>query len=280
MASFPEFEFINLQEPGPRIVEVSLNRPRVLNAINSAMANELSSAFKFIACEMSSHVVVVSAAGDRAFCAGADLRERDQVPFDERKKAHLALENLALTMSQISMPVVAAVFGHCIGGGFELALLADIVIGDETTSFGFREVSYGIIPGMGGATLLSRRIGTGRAKEIVLSERVVAASEALRLGIMDVLVESAELRSRALSFAEALATKPSTALRLAKRAVDETTSLDIAGALRTTFALYETALESPESCDRLRECIANKKKARSPQSAQVSGFIRSEENGE
>ena len=161
------------------VCEIILDRPEVLNAINTAMATRLAQACAELAAESDSRAVVLSAAGDRAFCVGADLKERDRLSdagLLAQREVFRAAFGGVLALPQ---PVIAAVHGYALGGGCELALSCDVIVADETAVFGLPETTVGLVPGGGGTQLALRRLGPGRAADLVLSGRRVDAGEAV-----------------------------------------------------------------------------------------------------
>src|SRR3954463_11811753 len=182
------------------VVHVVLDRPEALNAISTALATELGAVFTDLAADDDLRAVVLSSSSPRAFCVGADLKERNGYSDEQLRAQRVVYRRMAAALLAVPVPVVAAVAGHALGGGLELALLSDLVVADETAVVGLPEVSVGVIPGLGGTQLLPRRIGAARAAELIftprrvgpprgadllLAARRIEAAEAAALGVVD-----------------------------------------------------------------------------------------------
>jgi enoyl-CoA hydratase/carnithine racemase len=233
------------------IATVTLNRPEVHNAMNERMREELTRCFGDIAAGGDVRVVVVTGAGERAFSAGADIREfvAPQVPVrfrDGRRRV-----DFRAAMDRCAQPIIAAIRGFALGGGLELALACDIRIASEDSQLGLTEVNLAIIPGGGGTQRLPRLVGRGKALEMILTGARVDAREALRIGLVERVVPAGEAFAAAQALARALAEKAPVALRYAKEAVVKGLGLplddglrlenDLATLLRTTDDRVEGA---------------------------------------
>src|SRR3954464_924863 len=166
------------------VVEIELNRPDALNALSTALAREVVDVTSEIARTVDARAVVLTAAGDRAFCVGADLKERNAMSDDDLRAQRVVFRAAFGGVLQLPQPVVAAVHGFALGGGCELALSCDIVVGDETAVLGLPEVTIGLVPGGGGTQLALRRLGAGRAADVVLTGRRLPAGEAHAPGLL------------------------------------------------------------------------------------------------
>ncbi len=173
------------RHPGDGVAEITLNRPEAMNSVSTAMAGELTRACAEIAAEPGVRVVVLSAAGERAFCAGADLKERAGMTDADILRQRHAIRATFGAVLALPQPAVAAVHGFALGGGCELALSCDLVVADATAVFGLPEVTVGLVPGGGGTQLALRRLGPGRAADLVLTRRKIGIDEAERLGLVD-----------------------------------------------------------------------------------------------
>src|SRR3954466_3371816 len=174
--------------PHENVLEIELHRPEALNALSTALARELADVTTQTAQNDGVRAVLLTAAGDRAFCVGADLKERNAMSADDLRAQRVVFRAAFGGVLQLPQPVVAAVHGFALGGGCELALSCDIVVGDETAVLGLPEVTIGLVPGGGGTQLALRRLGAGRAADVVLTGRRIAAGEAHALGLLDRLV--------------------------------------------------------------------------------------------
>ncbi len=162
------------------VAEITLSRPEAMNAISSQLAGELAQACAEVAADAGVRAVVLSAAGERAFCAGADLKERSTMTDADILRQRPAMRGAFGAVLALPQPVIAAVHGFALGGGCELALSCDLIVADDTAVFGLPEVTVGLVPGGGGTQLALRRLGVGRAADLVLTGRKLGADEAER----------------------------------------------------------------------------------------------------
>ena len=221
-----------LYEAADGIVTITLNRPEVHNAMNERMRQELTRCFGDLATSDEARVVVVTGAGERAFSAGADIREfvEPQVPvrFRESRKR----VDFRQAMDRCPQPIIGAIRGYALGGGLELALACDIRIAGEDAQLGLTEVNLAIIPGGGGTQRLTRLVGRGRALEMILTGARIDAREAWRIGLVERVVPAADVLAAARELARRLAEKAPVALRYAKEAVVKGLELPLADGLR------------------------------------------------
>jgi len=221
-----------LHEAADGVVTITLNRPEVHNAMNEQMRQELTRCFGDLATSDAARVVVVTGAGERAFSAGADIREfvEPQVPvrFRESRKR----VDFRQAMDRCPQPIIAAIRGYALGGGLELALACDLRIAGEDAQLGLTEVNLAIIPGGGGTQRLTRLVGRGRALEMILTGARIDAREAWRIGLVERVVPAADVLASARELARTLAEKAPVALRYAKEAVVKGLELPLADGLR------------------------------------------------
>ncbi|MES2184148.1 MAG: enoyl-CoA hydratase-related protein [Pseudomonadota bacterium] len=216
-----------------RVAVVTLNRPAAMNAINTQMRTELRTALEALRRDAEVGAAVLTASGEKAFCAGMDLREFAQananVPVAEMKRFRWEHgEGLAA----FDKPIIAAVNGVAIGGGVELTLLCDMTFVAEGASFAFAEIKRGIMPGNGGTQRLSRRVGKARALDMILTGRTVDAQEALAIGLAEHVVPQAELLERAVALAELMAANAPVAVRTAKAAIQRGAEMGLEDGIR------------------------------------------------
>ncbi len=216
-ASEPAAE-IGVERRG-HVAVVSLRRPEALNAITKAMADRLSALLGELGSDRDTWVVVLTADEGRAFCAGADLAERDSMSPDELAVRRTSLRRLFAAVREVPQPTVAAVFGYVLGGGFELALSCDLVVAAEDSVFGLPEAQVGLVPAGGGTLLLTRALGPARAKELIFTGRRLDARAALEHGLVAEVVPRAGLNDAAMELAERITRSSPTATRLAKAAI-------------------------------------------------------------
>lgn len=195
---------ILLQDEKDGVVTLTLNRPEAMNALSSELSTMLRDALQTIGQRRDVRVVVITGTGERAFCAGADLKERRHLSADEKWAQRTRGWEVNEAIWRLPQPVIAAIHGHCLGGGFELALYCDLRVAAGNAVFSFPEMTLGAYPGAGAAVVLPRLIGRGRAKEIFFTARKVQAGEALTLGIVEWVVPRAELLEKAYEIAAAI----------------------------------------------------------------------------
>jgi enoyl-CoA hydratase len=211
-----------LVEHDEGFVTLTINRPRVLNALSRATVSELHAAIDSIAGDDSIRALVITGSGRKAFVSGADIGELEaletaQQGFEHSKYSH----ELLFKLQELPKAVIMAVNGYALGGGCELALGGDIIIASENAQFGQPEVNLGIIPGFGGTQRLPRLVGRTRALELILTGRRISAEEAFAMGLVNRVVSQDELMSTAREIAATIAQKAPLAIALAKRAVYE-----------------------------------------------------------
>ena len=214
------------------VATVTLNRPDVHNAMNEAMRRDLTRCFDGIAIDEGVKVVVVTGAGERAFSAGADIREFVEPLVPVRFREQRRRLDFRQAMDRCSQPILAAVNGFALGGGLELALACDIRIAAVGATLGLTEINLAIIPGGGGTQRLPRLVGRGKALEMILTGARIAADEALRIGLVERVVPTGEALKAATELARSIAAKAPVALRYAKEAVVKGLELPLADGLR------------------------------------------------
>ena len=225
---------------------LSLNRPEAANALSHGLVAALRGELAILAAEPDVTVVVITGSGGKAFCAGADLKERLGMTLEESRAF---LDDLGTTIQAVEdfpAPVIAAISGAALGGGLELALAADIRVADETATLGLSEVRLGIIPGAGGTQRLARLCGIATAKELILTGRKIDAATALRLGLVSKVVPKGELPPAIESLIAELATGGPLALAQAKRAIDSGFGKPMPDALAAERACYDVVLKSED----------------------------------
>ncbi len=228
------------------IAEVVLDRPDAMNALNTAALVQLTAHFATIAADPGIAAVVLSAAGERAFCVGADLKERAAMSDAQIMAQRPVFRATFGALLALPQPVIAAVHGYALGGGCELALSCDVIAVDATAQLGLPEASVGLVPGCGGTQLLARRIGPGRAADMIFSSRRVGASEAAAIGLADRLVPAGQDRTSAMQLARQIAANSPVAVRAAKQALRNGAGLSLAAALDVEDAAWRTVAGSAD----------------------------------
>ena len=214
------------------VATITLNRPNVHNAMNDTMRAELTACFTELAQSTDARAIVVTGAGERAFSAGADILEfvAPQVPVKYRDARRRV--DFRAAMDRCGQPIIAAINGFALGGGLELALACDIRIAGEDSQLGLTEVNLAIIPGGGGTQRLPRLVGRGKALEMILTGARVDAREALRIGLVERVVPTAEVHTSAQALAKMLAERAPVAMRYAKEAVVKGLGMSLEDGLR------------------------------------------------
>lgn len=213
--------YVVVERPLANVAEVRLDRPDALNAVSTELARQLTAACASIAADSDVRAVVLSSTAPKAFCVGADLKERNGFSDEELRRQRPVTRAAYRSVLDLPVPVVAAVHGFALGGGLELALACDLIVADATTVVGLPEVSVGVIPAGGGTQLLARRLGWSRAADLVFTARRLEAVEAHALGLFDRLVEPGRDREAALELATRIAANSPVGVRNAKAAMRE-----------------------------------------------------------
>jgi methylglutaconyl-CoA hydratase len=222
------------------------------NAISMAMLSELNALLARAAGDRTLRCVVLTGAGEKAFCAGADLKERARMRPEEVHAFHDGLRRALRAIEEAPQVFVAALNGAALGGGLELALACDLRIAADSAEVGLPEVGLGIIPGGGGTQRLARLVGVARAKDLVLTARRIGAAEALAAGIVLRVAPPARLLDEALAYAGEAARNAPVSLRQAKRAIDGGLHLSLDEALALENRLYQDCLETRDRVEALR----------------------------
>lgn len=213
-------EFKNLLfEVSNGVTTLTINRPQVLNALNSEVVRELECALFELNLDAEVKAIVVTGAGEKAFVAGADIKEMSELSSFEAHEFACRGQRLMLLINKMRKPVIAAVNGYALGGGLELALACDFIYASEKAKFGFPEVGLGVIPGFGGTQNLSRLIGPNKANELVFSGRIISAEKAVSWGIVNEVFAPEELLVKVLETAREIACKGPLGVSYAKNAI-------------------------------------------------------------
>lgn len=242
------------------VATVTLSRPEALNAISTAVADELAGAVLRAAADPDAWVVVLAAAGDRAFCVGADLKERNALDDAGWMRNRVVMRAMFESIRSLPQPSIASVFGHALGGGFELALSCDLIVSSEDATFALPEVRVGIVPGGGGTQLLARRVGVSRAKELVFTGRRLSAEEAFELGIVARVVERGALPAATEELAREICASSPVGVREAKTAVDRAFDVGLSAGIDLEELAWRRAVASEDR----REGIAAFNEKRAP----------------
>jgi len=229
------------------IATITFNRPKALNALNRALLDEFTTAVDQVEMDETVRVLVLTGSGDKAFVAGADITEINQLgPLGGKYFARRGLEAIN-RLPQIPVPVIAAVNGYALGGGTEMALACDFIYAAESATFGLPEINLGIIPGFGGTQRLSRLIGPNMAREMIYTGKMIDAAEAFRLGIVNRVCPPDQLMADVSKTAAAIATKGRVSLRAAKQAITNGLNVDLASGLALENDAFALCLASADA---------------------------------
>jgi enoyl-CoA hydratase/carnithine racemase len=234
------------------VVTVTLDRPAALNAINTTMGRELLDCFESLFWDKEARVVILTGTGEKAFCVGGDLKERQGMTDDDWRDQHVIFEQAAFRLLHCPQPVIAAVEGFAMGGGCELAVLSDFVVASETAVFAVPEVTRGIFPGIGGTQMLPRIVGGPFAKEMVFTGRRVPAEEAKAVGLINHLVPVGEALAKAREIADAISQNGPIAVRQAKKAVAWGGEVDLETGMRLSIEAYNITVNTEDRLEGVR----------------------------
>lgn len=230
-----------LEQRDNGLLVVTLNRDEEDNAVNTKMGVELLDLWSGLVRDGESgttRCVILTGAGDAAFCAGGDMKERDGMSDEAWHHQHEIFEQALWAMMECPVPVIAAVNGKAFGGGLEMILAADFAYGVDSAQLWFPEVMIGIIPGVGGTTTLPRVVGERRANEIIFTGKAFGAAEALEWGIFNCVYSAADLMPAAIVTAENIVGNAPLAVRQAKKAIHQGLQMDVRSALRFEVEAY------------------------------------------
>ncbi len=238
--------------PDGRIVTVTLNRPEHMNAMNPAMGEDLRACFTALQRDPGVRAVVFTGAGERAFCAGGDLKERNEMTDIAWRAQHVIFEQAAFAVLGCPVPVIAAVEGFALAGGCELALLSDFIVAGETAVFGLPETTLGIFPGIGGTQLLPRVLGAPLAKELIFTGRRMKVDEAKAAGLVNHVVPARQARTKAMEIARTVAANGPVAVRQAKKAIMAGLDRDLPSAINLAIEAYNVTVETEDRLEGVR----------------------------
>lgn len=246
------FQNILLEQPEAGIYLLTLNRPKALNALNSATLNELAEATAQVAADESARVLLVTGAGDKAFVAGADIAEMQNFTPEQGEAFSARGSRVFAKLEALTIPAIALVNGYALGGGCELALACDWIIASERAAFGQPEVNLGASAGFGGTQRLPRKIGSARAMELLVTGRRVKADEALAIGLVNQVVPAAEIMREGLEIARLIASKGPLAVRYTKEAVVRGADMDLTEALALESSLFGRCCSTQDQKEGMR----------------------------
>lgn len=241
---------INYEIKDSHIAIITLNRPEAANAMSRTLLAELNETIALIEQDESIYCTIITGSQNKAFCAGADLKERKGMNNDQVIEAVQYIGTMIANVENMKLPVIAAINGAAFGGGLELALACDIRIVAKQAKMGLTETSLAIIPGAGGTQRLARLIGPGQAKRLIFTALPITAEEALEIGMVEQLVENAVLDT-ALAMARRIAGNGPIALRQAKKAINQGLKTDLATGLTIEHACYKETIPTKDRVEGL-----------------------------
>ena len=242
-----DFQTIFLTHPDSMVLQVTLNRPDSSNAFNTQMAREIYQLFENLALDAGDmRVVIITGAGERAFCAGGDLKERKGMTNDAWARQHLIYERMTRAIINCPLPVIAAVNGAAYGGGCEMVAAVDFAYAADHARFALTETSLGIIPGAGGTQTLSRAIGERRAKELILSATPFSANHAREWGLINEVFPKETLLAETLRCATKIASNAPIAVRQAKQSIHRGLQLSLSDALAFEIEAYNRTVPTQD----------------------------------
>ncbi|MFG1374291.1 enoyl-CoA hydratase-related protein [Xanthobacter oligotrophicus] len=234
-----DYETLTLDTAGEHVLVATLNRPEARNALNTRMGRDLAALFEEIGLDPGRwRTIVLTGAGEQAFCAGGDLKERRGMTDGAWQSQHLVFERMVRAILDCPVPVIAAVNGAAFGGGCEIASACDFIYAAETARFALPEVTLGIMPGGGGTQTLPRAIGERRAKELILTGRPFSAQEAEAWGLVNACFPAAELLPAARATAATIAANAPISARQAKAAIHRGLQMSLADGLAFEIEAY------------------------------------------
>lgn len=238
---------LQTETPAPHVLLVRLNRPEVLNALNTQMGRDVLDLWTRLTAEPGEvRCVIVTGAGERAFCAGGDLKERDGMTQAQWQAQHELFERGFMALMELPLPVIAAVNGHAFGGGLEIALCCDFIYAAKTARFALSEVRLGIMPGGGGTQNLPRAVGERRAKELILTARPFSADEGAGFGLVNRVCAPESLLSESLETAKAIAENAPLSVRQAKKSIHYGLQTDLLTGYRFEIEAYNHLVDTED----------------------------------
>ena len=239
------------------IITLTLNRPDIMNSLNFPLLHALRDQIEAIRFRSDIRVVIITGSGQKAFCAGADLKERATLKPEQVKEFIFTIRNLFTSIEQLNKAVIAAVNGIALGGGTELALASDIRIASSNASMGLTETRLAIIPGAGGTQRLPRLVGKGKAKELIFTGQRIVAQEALKIGLVNKICEQKDLRKESKKMADMICETGPIAIEQAKYAINHGMETDMHTGLAIESNAYWLCIPTE---DRLEGLAAFKEK--------------------
>jgi enoyl-CoA hydratase len=251
MMTLPSYQTLALESRDEHILVVTLNRPQVLNALNTQMGKDKLDLWTRLTAEPAQlRCIVLTGAGERAFCAGADLKERDGMSEAVWRSQHEIFERAFMALMELPLPVIAAVNGHAYGGGLEIALACDFIYAAKSARFALSETRLGLMPGGGGTQNLARAAGERRAKELILTAQPFTAEQGYEWGVVNRVCDN--VLEEALAVARNIAENAPLAVRQAKKSVHYGLQMDLATGYRFEIEAYNQLIATDDRKEGVR----------------------------
>lgn len=248
-----DYETLKLEQPEDGLLIVTLNRPEAANAMNTQMGLDLRDLWaSFYVDTQGINCIVLTGSGTKAFCAGGDLKQRNNMTDEEWQQQHAVFEQSVLAMADCPVPIIAAVNGAAYGGGCEKVVAADFAYAARSARFALTEVTLGIMPGAAGTQNLPRACGVRRAKEIILTGKPFGAEEALEWGIVNKVCDDETLIEETLETARRIAANAPIAVRQAKKSIDMSTQLDLKSGYAYEIEAYNRMVPTEDRLEGVR----------------------------
>ena len=253
MTSLPAYSTLQLQAQNEHLLQVTLNRPESLNALNTQMGRDLLDLFTRLTAEPgAARSVLLTGSGEKAFCAGGDLKERDGMTQAQWQAQHEIFERAFMAMMECPLPIVAALNGHAYGGGLEMALCCDFIYASRAARFALSEVRLGIMPGGCGTQNLARAVGERRAKELVLTGSPFSADDGVAWGAFNRACEPATLLQEASATAQTIADNAPLSVRQAKKSIHYGLQMDLLTGYRFEIEAYNRLVDTEDRREGVR----------------------------
>jgi enoyl-CoA hydratase len=251
--NLPAYETLQVQPHDSHVLVVTLNRPAVLNAINTQMGRDLLDLWTRLIAEPGElRCIVLTGAGDRAFCAGGDLKERDGMTQAAWQAQHELFERAFVALMECPVPVIAALNGHAYGGGLEMALCCDFIYASEGARFALSEARLGIMPGGCGTQNLGRAVGERRAKELIMTARPFSAQDGVAWGAFNQACEAGTTLAATLATAKAIGENGPLSVRQAKKSIHYGLQMDLLTGYRFEIEAYNRLVDTEDRREGVR----------------------------
>ena len=248
-----DYQTLTIERPEDHLAVLTMDRPDAANALNTEMGLEMRAVWAGLYVDHEDlRCIVLTGAGDKAFCAGGDLKERNEMSGQTWQRQHAIFEQATLAMIDCPVPVIAAVNGAAYGGGCEFALAADFIYAARSARFALTEVTLGIMPGAAGTQNLPRACGVRRAKEIILTGTSFSAEQGLEWGIVNRVCADDELIEEALATARRIAANGPIAVRQAKKSINMATQLDLKSGYAFEIEAYNRMVPTEDRLEGVR----------------------------